>query len=519
MNTDTGPALYARFLRGLERSPDVPAFEVGAEAPSYAQTHRRALLWAGALARAGARTVGVLAGKGTTAYTGVLAALYAGAAVVPLRPDFPPDRTRRMLAASGATAVVADRAGAAALPGLTAGGAPVDVLAPDGGPGTLAPEPGHALPRPRPVGSEDPAFLLFTSGSTGRPKGVTVTHGGTDHYFRLLDERYDFGPGDVFSQTFDLNFDCALFDMFCAWGVGARLVAVPPAAYRDLPAFLAERRVTVWFSTPSAIGLVRRTGRLGAATMPGLRWSFFAGEALQCGDAADWERAAPASALENLYGPTELTVTVTAHRWAADVSPHRAVNGVVPVGTPHPGHDIVLLDEEGRPTTEEGELCVTGPQLTPGYLDPDDGRDRFLRLDSRVWYRTGDRVRRLADGELLYLGRLDAQVQVHGLRVELAEVDHALRACPGVEEAATVGVTTDSGTGLFAFYTGTPVPPSELARGLRRTLPEAVIPRHYQHVDALPLNPNRKVDRSGLATRAGEVLARRGRAVPESSTQ
>ncbi|MFE7710268.1 AMP-binding protein [Streptomyces sp. NPDC057486] len=517
MDTDTGPALHARFLRGLERSPDAPAFEVGTEAPTYAQTHRRALLWAGALVRAGARTVGVLAGKGTTAYTGILAALYAGAAVVPLRPDFPQDRTRRMLDASEATAVVADRAGAEALPALTAGRAPVDVLAPEGGPGTLVPEPGHALARPRSVGPGDPAFLLFTSGSTGRPKGVVVTHGGTDHYFRLLDERYDFGPGDAFSQTFDLNFDCALFDMFCAWGAGARLVAVPAPAYRDLPTFLAERRITVWFSTPSAIGLVRRTGRLGAASIPALRWSFFAGEALQCGDAADWERAAPASALENLYGPTELTVTVTAHRWSADVSPRRAVNGVVPVGAPHPGHELLLLDGDGRPAADEGELCVTGPQLTPGYLDPDDGRDRFLHHDALVWYRTGDRVRRLEDGELLYLGRLDTQVQVHGWRVELAEVDHALRACPGVEEAATVGVATDSGTELFAFYTGTPTPPAELARGLRRTLPEGVVPRHYRHLDVLPLNPNRKVDRSALTARAGELLARHGRAVPEAS--
>ena len=129
------------------------------------------------------------------------------------------------------------------------------------------------------------------------------------------------GPDDRFSQSFDLNFDCAMFDLFCAWGAGASVHPVPPAAYRDVPAFVAERGLTVWFSTPSAITLVRRTGRLSPAAMPSLRWSFFAGEALHAADAVDWQAAAPGSTLENIYGPTELTVTITGHRWSPQTSP------------------------------------------------------------------------------------------------------------------------------------------------------------------------------------------------------
>jgi amino acid adenylation domain-containing protein len=505
VDTTSGGALHARFLRGLARSPRGVAARAGTESVTYEQAHERALLWAGVLARSRPRAVGILAAKGVTAYTGVLAALYAGAAVVPLRPDFPVARTSQMLDASGVTALVADRAGAAVLARLLADRTDIAALAPDGGwPAAVEADPGAALEQPVAVTPGDPAFVLFTSGSTGRPKGVVITHGSADHYFRLLDSRYDFTADDVFSQAFDLNFDCALFDMFSAWGSGAQLLAVPPFAYRELPAFLGEHGVTVWFSTPSVIALVRRTGGLDAGTMPGLRWSLFAGEALQCRDAADWQRAAPASTVENLYGPTELTITVTAHRWSPERSARLAVNGVVPIGTLHDGHEHLLLDRDGQPVGDEGELCVTGPQLSPGYLDPGDDRGRFEERAGRRWYRTGDRVR-WADGELIYLGRLDSQVQVQGWRLELAEVEHALRTHAPVRDAVAVGLQSDGGTELVVFYTGAPVPSVEFARRLRQVLPEGVIPRHYHQVNDFPLNSNRKIDRARLGALAREL--------------
>ena len=506
MDETIGVALHARFLRGLARSPHGVAVRVGAESVTYEEAHQRALSWAEALLRTRPRAVAVLAAKGVTAYTGILAALYAGAAVVPLRPDFPVARTRQMLDASGATALVADEDGVAVLARLLADRHDIAVLAPCGGwPDAIAADCGTHLDEPITVVPQDPALMLFTSGSTGRPKGVVITHGSAGHYFRVLDARYDFTADDVFSQTFDLNFDCAVFDMFSAWGAGAQLLAVPPYAYRELPAFLGEHRVTVWFSTPSAIGLARRTGGLRAGAMPGLRWSLFAGEALQCRDAADWQRAAPASALENLYGPTELTITVAAHRWSPERSALLAVNGVVPIGILHDGHEHMLLDEDGEPADGEGELCVTGPQLSPGYIDPDDDRGRFEERSGRRWYRTGDRVRRAAGGQFVYLGRLDSQVQVQGWRLELAEVEHALRTATPVRDAVAVGLPAGGSTELVVFYTGSPVPPVEFARSLRQTLPEAVIPRHYHQVEEFPLNSNRKIDRAQLAVRAREL--------------
>jgi amino acid adenylation domain-containing protein len=521
-----GLALHERFVRGVGLAPRGEAVRVGTESVTYEQAHERALVWAGALLRAVRKppgTVAVLAAKGIDAYVGILAGLYAGATVVPLQPGFPPARTRRMLRSAQVSAVIADAAGWARLPELMApgpdgeppldpGDGPLPVLAPGCPAGTrpgverIEPAAAGALVAPRPVRAADTAYVLFTSGSTGRPKGVPISHGSAAHYFRLQDERYDFTPDDVFSQTFDLNFDCAMFDLFCAWGAGATALWVPPGAYRELPAFAAENRMTVWFSTPSAIPLVRRLGGLAPGSLTGLRWSFFAGEALTCKDAANWQTAAPGSALENLYGPTELTITIAAHRWEGR-SARIAVNGVVPIGRVNAGHDHLLLGADGRPAADEGELCVTGPQTTRGYLDAADDAGRFLEYDARTWYRTGDRVRRIGDsGELAYLGRLDSQVQIAGWRVELPEVDHALRGCPGVTEAVTVDVAGAAGTELVVFYTGREVPAAAFARQLREVLPMGMTPRHYWHLDEFPLNSNRKTDRGALRARAAERL-------------
>jgi acyl-CoA synthetase (AMP-forming)/AMP-acid ligase II len=384
----------------------------------------------------------------------------------------------------------------------------------------LRPEAGVALAQPRGAKPDDPAYVLFTSGSTGPPKGVPVLHRNTAHYFGLFDAEYDFGPRDVFSQTFDLTFDCAMFDLFNAWGAGACVVPVELGELRRLPWFAAEHGLTVWFSVPSCIGFVRRAGALSAGGLPGLRWSGFIGEPLHCDDARDWQAAAPRSVVENVYGPTELTISISTHRWSGAASRERSVNGVVPIGAVHAGHDYVLAGpedgdgvtvlppEDGQPV--DGELCVTGPQMFAGYLDPRDDDGRFLHHDGRRWYRTGDVVRRYSGGELAYVGRADDQVQLAGMRVELSEVSNALRSCPGVLDAAAVAPMVGGEPRLVAFHTGEPVPAVELAGHLKRLLPRGMLPRRYLHVDEFPLNANRKVDRNALRERAAAILTGAG---------
>ncbi|MFD7863390.1 AMP-binding protein [Streptomyces sp. NPDC059783] len=520
MNSMASGALHARFLRGLEKSPDGVAVRVGEDTVDYTTAHETALAWAGALLAAPGGppgAIGILTGRGTTAYLAILASLYAGLPAVPMPADFPPGKIVSMLDAARVSALVVDEEGAALLAGGLGGElGELPVLAPHLGAAgarelagasglpVLVAGAGTALAEPRSVTPEDVAYILFTSGSTGRPKGVRLTHGNTAHYFALMDAWYDFTADDVFSQAAGLNWDSAVSDLWCAWAAGAPLVSVPPHAYRDLPGFVEAHGITVWFSAPSVISLSRRTGRLVPGSMPSLRWTYFGGEALQFDDTDAWQRAAPGSAVINVYGPTEMTITTHRHRWSPEESTRLGVNGVVPLGLLHDGHGELLLDERGAEAESEGELWLSGPQLSAGYLDPEDGRGKYLERDGARWYRTGDRVRRLAGSELVYLGRMDSQVQVQGYRVELAEVEHAMRgACP-VSGAVVVGVPVANSTELVAFYLGEEHPPREFHRELAAVLPPQLIPRHYHRLDEFPLNTNKKTDRLALTALAAE---------------
>ncbi|MFC8696285.1 amino acid adenylation domain-containing protein [Streptomyces parvus] len=490
-----GGTLPYWFARGLAHDPDAEALRIGARRHTYRELHERALALAGALVtRCGGRPrrVGLLAARSTDAYVGVLAANYAGGAVVPLNPQFPAQRTRTMAEEACLDALLVDAAGRAALDGLPDLRRHVPVVSPgDGSP----------LPEPLPVSPDDIAYILFTSGSTGRPKGVPVLHRNVDAYLRHVHGRYGFRPDDTFSQTFDLTFDLAMFDMFAAWGSGGTLVSVPPHAFALFRQFVNHHGITVWFSSPSAIAVLRRYGALTPDAFPGLRWSLFCGEPLLERDAADWQTAAPRSHVENLYGPTELTISCSVRRWEPGSAPGASPHGIVPIGTLHSGLRCLLLDEAGTSAADTGELCVTGDQMFPGYLNSEDDRGRFVEQDGERWYRTGDLVRRLDDGTLAYLGRRDHQVKIRGVRVELAEIEWGLRQCEGVEDAVVVLV----GETLSAFVTGAPCEAEELRRELLGHLPPALVPRHIHRLDAFPLNANRKTDRRELTARAAAL--------------
>ncbi|WP_084477398.1 AMP-binding protein [Actinokineospora enzanensis] len=477
--------LHAPFLGVLDDG--APAIRDGDVVWTYGRLHETALHWAGRVADTVSgppRAVAVLARHRRVAYAALLAALYTGASVVPISPSVPAATRDAMLHAARVDAMITDTA---------VSGHSVVRVHPD--------DRGRGLAEPFAVRPDSTAYILFTSGSTGVPKGVPVAHSAAAHYFDHVARRYDFGHGDVFSQTFDIGFDLALFDLFAAWGAGATVVAVPPQALRDIAGFVTRAGITVWFSTPSAIPLAARTG--GLRPMPSLRWSLFCGEPLPVDDAERWQRCAPGSRLENLYGPTELTISCTAHRYTrADIE---SPQGIVPIGDLHDGLSGLVVDTDGH-VAAEGELCVAGPQTFGGYLDPRDDAGRFLDADGRRWYRTGDVVRSRADG-FVFLGRVDRQVQIRGARVEPGEIEHRLRAAPGVDAVAVVAPLGAAGRVLVAFYSGKERPAAELRNFVAARLPPASTPDHYVHVPDLPRTSRGKLDRPALLARAGSLVA------------
>src|SRR5437773_2488437 len=449
--------LLTAFLRSSEEFCDCEAIDVGGQATTYENLANRAKSLGATVRRALPSSeislTAVFAYRSQTAYAGVLGALMAGHGYVPLNPTFPIDRTRLMVERSLCRSLIVDARSEPQLERLLSEFPfPLVVICPDQNDVT---ELAKKLPKHQIIGAAeliDPAewksrnidvnsiaYLLFTSGSTGQPKGVMVSHANVLHYVDYVTKRYGIEKNDRLSQTFDLTFDLSAHDLFVTWGSGACL-CVPTQKQMIKPgAFINAARLTAWFSVPSTAIFMRRLGELKPGLYPHLRLSLFCGEALPVDVVCDWSAAAPNSRIENIYGPTELTIGCTAYRWNNQTSLDECKKGIVPIGEPFEDMDALIVDEDLREVAAgcEGELLMTGPQLTRGYWRDEEKTARaFVSIVGRndIYYRTGDRVRRSGpDKPLIYLGRLDNQVKVLGHRVELGEVEAVVRSLSGVD--------------------------------------------------------------------------------------
>lgn len=521
-------SLRSGFLRSWERDASAVAVEVAGESLSYGELHDRAASLAATLALHDDRAntndhpplTAILGQRSSTVVTGILGALFRGDGYVPLNPTFPTDRTRSMLERSGCRALVVDEHGEKQIREVLEGVETSLVL--------LFPtrddvsELAAALPDHRVLGARDLepvstwtatpvdpdgiAYLLFTSGSTGVPKGVMVAHRNVNAFLIAMAERYVVTPEDRFSQTFEMTFDLSVFDLFLAWECGAR-VCIPTQAQKMLPAkYIQDAGITIWFSVPSTGLLMSKLRMLKPNAYPALRCSLFCGEALPAEIVESWIDAAPNSIVENLYGPTELTIACTLYRWHPTQSREDCELGIVPIGEPYPGMEVLVVDDELRPVAEgeTGELLMTGPQLTPGYWqDPERTAAAYITPpgEKRIFYRTGDRVRRSrGDAPMVYLGRMDNQIKIQGYRVELGEIEAAMREEAGVEVAIAVGwPTTAAGAdSVVVFISDDAADLADLRKRAKARLPGYMAPREIRHVDQFPFNSNGKVDRKAL---------------------
>jgi acyl-CoA synthetase (AMP-forming)/AMP-acid ligase II len=260
---------------------------------------------------------------------------------------------------------------------------------------------------------------------------------------------------------------------------------------------------------PSSIGIMATLRLVKPGAFPSIRASIFCGEPLAADHAAQWQAATPNGVIENFYGPTETTVAITRYRWPRAGAP---ATGVVPIGCTFPDQRHRLIDPAGVEVApgETGELCFAGDQVAAGYwANPAETAVRFTQLpggDER-WYRTGDLAREDAGGCLHFLGRIDEQVKVRGFRVELQEIDHAVRAAAGAALVATVAwpVRHGSAEGIVAFIASDgAVDEAAILAQCRARLPDYMVPRSIRRVDVLPLSSNGKTDRRALIQRLEE---------------
>ncbi|MER0443614.1 amino acid adenylation domain-containing protein [Streptomyces sp. Edi4] len=449
----TAPAarsLPDAFAEQVRLRPDAIAVGCGPERLTYAELDRRSDALARRLRALGVgpeSRVAICVEPSARLVTGILGILKSGGAYVPLDPRHPAERLAFTLADCGAVALVADPEHAGLRDGLP-------VLAVDQ---PLSSEPLE----PARLGPGHLAYVIYTSGTTGRPKGALLTHANVLRLFEAAAPDVAFGPDDVWSLYHSAAFDFSVWEIWGALLHGGRVAVVPQEARRTPAAFHALVRaegVTVLSQTPTAFRQFAdadAAATTSAARPLALRHVVFGGEALEPGALRDWAARHPeAPRLVNMYGITETTVHVTAHTLgAAGLGAPGSV-----IGRPLADLAVHLLDGRGEPVPAgiPGELCVGGPGLARGYLGrPGLTAERFVPSplgDGERLYRSGDLARRLPDGTLEYLGRVDQQVKVRGHRVEPGEIEAELGAHPGVRHVAVLPrETPDGGTGLVAY--------------------------------------------------------------------
>ncbi len=438
----------------------------------------------------------------------LVAIVTAGGAYVPLDLAHPDDRLEYILADSAPRVVLVEREHRDRFTRLLdRAGVPARVVV-----------RGDELPRddsPAEADWHDPAYVIYTSGSTGRPKGVVVPHSSVVTLLANTRPAMDFGPRDVWVQFHSYSFDFAVWELWGALAHGGELLVPEYGLTRspvDFHRLVRERGVTVLNQTPSAFYQFVEADRQTGDPLPALRRIVFGGEALDLGRLRDWvgRHGAAAPELVNMYGITETTVHVT-HRVLTDED--FAVGDVSPIGGPIPGLATYLLDERLRPVPpgRVGAIYVAGDQVSLGYLGRPGltaGRfvaDPFAGDGSRM-YHTGDLARRTLDGELEFVGRADDQVQLKGFRVELGEVESAIRELDGVVDAAVT--VADSGDHLVAHVVGRV--PRDLTGPLSAKLPAHMVPGRVLRADVLPLTVNGKLDREALTERAGALSQEHG---------
>ncbi|HEY2739330.1 MAG TPA: non-ribosomal peptide synthetase, partial [Thermoanaerobaculia bacterium] len=425
----------------------------------------------------------------------LLGILKAGGAYVPLDSAYPAERLRLLIEDSGASLILTEEALLDRLPSQGPRRICLEQLA--------ATPDGDGIATCAAVSPDNLAYVLYTSGSTGRPKGVQITHRAVVSFLRSMARRPGMTAGDTLLAVTTLCFDIAGLELYLPLLVGARVVLASRATASDpgrLAAALATSQATMMQATPATWRMLSASGWSPAPRLTIL----CGGEALPPELAAGL--TAGGAALWNLYGPTETTIWSSVHPVQQVSEP----GGPLPIGRPIDNTALHVLDPldggEMVPVGWEGELGIAGVGLSRGYLgQPDRTAERFVPdpwgAPGARLYRTGDRVRRLADGTIQYLGRADGQIKVRGFRIEPGEVEAHLVRHPAVA-AAVVDAPAANGSErrLTAWLVAKTALPSagELRAFLLERLPEPMVPSLFVPIERLPLTPNGKVDRRAL---------------------
>jgi amino acid adenylation domain-containing protein len=501
--------VHQLFEEQAARTPDAVAVESSIGKVTYAELNRRANRVARSLQGLGVSrgaSVGLCVERSIELIVGILGILKAGGAYLPLDPSYPSERIALMIEDTAAPIVLAQRKVAGRLPRTAARLVEIESLEL-----TTAAETNLDLPGD---GAET-AYVMFTSGSTGKPKGSAIPHRGISRLV-INTDYVEFTPQDIVAQVSNTSFDASTFEIWGALLNGSRLVVITREALLEPRGFvetLRRSRISILFLTTP---LFHQFAREVPGGFGSLRYLVVGGDALEAEAArAVLESNSPPEFLVNGYGPTETTTFAICHR-VASIAPG-ATN--VPIGRPIANTQVYLLDSTRKPVPpgEPGEIYIGGPGVARGYLNRPELTaecfvpDLFATDHTARLYRTGDRARWLPTGAIEFLGRIDDQLKVRGFRVELGEIEAALREHPAVSQCKVVaranGVSGKTLSGYITARRGQKVSGDEVREFLQKRLPDFMVPASVSVLPAFPLNANGKIDLQALPAEESKPVA------------
>ena len=498
----------ARFLAPTAaRFPEKVAVEDDQGAFTWRELEEAVARSASALLARGleaGRPVLVYLPKSRESVVSFLAALYAGCPYAPVDYAVPLERLGRTLENLRPAFVITDQEGLAHLSALDLCGARAVLYA------DLAaaePDRGRVTAALDAVIDTDPCYIMYTSGSTGVPKGVAVPHRGVLEYAQAVVDTFGIDETSVLGLQSGFHFDNSVFDLYACLLTGARLVIIPeilfmyPTKLMDL---VGEKGVTCVFWVPTVMISVANAGALEGRNLPRLKTVVFAGEVMPNRQLIVWRRALPHCVYANLYGPTEITVDCTCYlvdRAFDDADP-------LPIGKPWRGARVLLLKEDNTPAAvgEEGEICVLGSGVALGYWNAPDQTARAFVPNPlnpaypETMYRTGDLGKWDADGNILFCGRRDHQFKLRGNRIELGDIETAAATLEGVDKVCALFDQANQEI-ILAVERKMPLQLRKVNLALGKLIPKYMLPKRLEVMEALPLTPNRKIDRVALGRR------------------
>lgn len=476
----------------------------GQGAMSYRELNHRSGALRDALRRHGVcpgDRVGIYAHKSIDTVVAIFGILKAGAAYVPADPGAPPKRIAYIFDNCAVKVVVIETA---FLEGLRAAfdGAALPVLEELDNGFVLIQGPGAAGAVAEPAA--DLAYILYTSGSTGKPKGVMLSHRAALGFIDWCSEAFRPSPSDRFSSHSPFHFDLSILDLYLPIKHGATIYLIGEELGKQparLAPFIAENRITSWYSTPSILRMLVQFGKLERFDWSALRFAFFAGEVYPVKQLRELKTLWSQPRYFNLYGPTETNVC-TYYEVPAEIPPERTEP--FPIGKVCSGDRAMVVDSESALAVapgSEGELWVTGASVMNGYWNlPEQSAKCFHRdADGVTWYKTGDLVRQEGDGNYIFIGRRDRMVKRRSYRVELGEIEAALYRHPAVVEAAAIALPDEeSGVQIKAFLScpegGRRPSLIELKKFCLENLPHYMVPDRFSFQPALPKTSTDKID-------------------------